>query len=71
MVYDERNGVPGVKFVAESHEGWTPVVKRNKEKRSLVKGDGTKSNPVRSSNVVLRLDFAKEITYTTYMELQA
>ena len=29
------NGVPGVKFVAESHEGWMPVVKRNEEKRGL------------------------------------
>jgi hypothetical protein len=42
----------------------TPVVKGKKAERSLVKGDGTKSNPVRSSDVVLRLGIAKEITYT-------
>ena len=73
VVHDERNGVPGVKFVAESHEGWTPVVKGKEKKRSLVKGDGTKSNPVRSSDAVLRLGFAKEIMAHThnYMELQA
>ncbi len=34
VVYDERSGVPGVKFVAESHEGWTPVVKGKKVETS-------------------------------------
>ena len=42
----------------------TPVVKGKEAERSLVKGDGTKSNPVRSSDAVLRLGIAKEITYT-------
>ena len=49
-------------------------MKGKEEKRSLVKGDGTKSNtPVRSSDAVLRLGFAKEIMAHThsYMELQA
>ena len=64
VVYEERNGVPGVKFAVETHEEWTPVTKAKEVKRPLPgKGNGTKRNPVRSKDEVLRLCHAKEVTY--------
>ena len=56
VVYEERNGVPGVKFAVETREEWTPVTKAKEVKRPLPgKGNGTKRNPVRSNDEVLRL----------------
>ena len=56
VVYEERNGVPGVKFAVETREEWTPVTKAKEVKRPLPgKGNGTKRNPLRSKDEVLRL----------------
>ena len=73
VVYDERNDVPGVKFVAEDGEGWTPVVKGKdvynrsakggKEKEPTVDGDGSIDNPRNSKDEKLQLYRAKEIKY--------
>ena len=66
VVYEGKNHVPGVNFkTAENQKGWTPVVKKNYEaKKPMDKGDGSKSNPVRSCDDELWLGSAKEIKYT-------
>ena len=51
--YEERSHVPGVRFVVENHEGWTPVVKGNEKKSTADNGDGSSHNPVRSKDEIL------------------
>ena len=46
--YEERSNVPGVRFVVENREGWTPVVKGS-GKNTADNGDGSRRNPVQRS----------------------
>ena len=62
MKYEERSHVPGVRFVVDNHEGWTPVVKGS-EKSTADTGDGSRRNPVRSKDEKLQLDYVKEVKY--------
>ena len=61
--HDERSHVPGVRFMVENHEGWTPVVKGSEKKSTADNGDGSRCNPVRSKDEILKLDYAKEVKY--------
>ena len=77
VVYEERNCVPGVKFVAEDGEGWTPVVKgevkrstveigtqvmKGKDKETdMEEGDDSILKPRKSNAEKLQLYRAKEI----------
>ena len=51
--YEERSHVPGVKFVVENCEGWTPIVKGSEKKNTTDNGDGSRRNPVRSKDEIL------------------
>ena len=61
--YEERSHIPGVRFVVENHEGWTPIVKGSEKKNTADNGDGSRRNPVRSKDEMLKLDYAKEVKY--------
>ena len=63
VVYEEKCSVSGVKYVAANSEGWTPVVKRNLKERTVDKGDGSRQNPTRAKDEVLRLDYAKDVHF--------
>ena len=53
-----------MKIVNElAEEEWTPVVRRKGEVKQLKKGDGTRINPVISSDKELSLASARDITY--------
>ena len=53
-----------LKIVNElAEKQWTPVVKRKGEVRKLRKGDGTRINPVISSDKELSLASARDIKY--------
>ena len=61
--YEEKSHVPGVRFVVENREGWTPVVKGSEKKNTADNGDGSRRNPVRSKDEILKLNYAKEVKY--------
>ena len=61
--YEERSHAPGVRFVVENHEGWTPVVKGSEKKSTA---DGSRRNPVRSKDERLQLDYVKEVKYVEW-----
>ena len=67
VVYEERNSVPGVKFVEKDQEVWSPVVRRSEKKKPVNKGDGSRSNPIRDedddADPRFRLSFAKDIRF--------
>ena len=79
VVYEERNRVPGVKFVAEDGERWTLVMKgevkrstvgigtqvmKGKDKETdMEEGDGSILKPRKSNAEKLQLYRAKEIKY--------
>ena len=46
-----------------TEEKWTPVVKRKGEERKFRKGDGTRINPVISSDKELSLTSARDFKY--------
>ena len=75
VVYEERNSVPGVKFVEKDQEVWSPVVRRSEKKKPVSKGDGSNSNPIRDedddADPRLRLSFAKDIRFMNWMDPQA
>ena len=58
--YEERSHVPGVRFVVENHEGWTPVVKGSEKKSTADTGDGSRHNTVRSKDERLQLDYVRK-----------
>ena len=48
--------------MVEYRKEWTPVVKGS-EKNTAHNGDGSRCNPVRSKDEILKLDYAKEVKY--------
>ena len=50
VVYEERNSVPGVKFVEKNKKVWSPVVRRSEKKKPVSKGDGSRSNLIRDED---------------------
>ena len=63
VVYDARDGQPGVKFKSCSgHEGWTPIKKDVAASRTR-KGDGCRSNPLTCQDKELPLTYAREVAY--------